>query len=70
MAYSTRNQGETGINLPLICLQCGGTVGPPPYLSLEVKDEHGAVMGYLHPIGDCREMWQKAHPLSGGGASK
>jgi|HubBroStandDraft_5_1064220.scaffolds.fasta_scaffold1509730_1 hypothetical protein len=68
MAYSVRNQGETGINLPLVCLQCKEPVGPPPYLSREVRDEHGAVMGYLHPIGDCKEKWEKAHPPSGGAA--
>ncbi len=59
-------QAKTG--LEWATRQCKEPVGPPPYLSREVRDEHGAVMGYLHPIGDCKEKWEKAHPPSGGAA--
>jgi len=45
-----------------LCLQCENTVVPDAVLSIEVRDEHGNVAGYLHQLGTCKTEWDKAHP--------
>jgi hypothetical protein len=44
-----------------LCLQCEKTVAPDAVLSIEVKDDHGKVRGYLHRMGTCKAEWDKAN---------
>jgi hypothetical protein len=45
---------------PELCLQCLKAVIKSPGFSLEVRNEHG-ILGYLHPLGTCKEEWERAH---------
>jgi hypothetical protein len=47
-----------------LCLQCQKTVAPDATLSIEVKDEKGKPIGYLHRLGICKAEWDKAHPIA------
>ena len=49
-AYTVRDQRQTTAR-PVFCLQCNKAVGPAPDLSLDVRDEHGTLIGYLHRVG-------------------
>jgi len=60
-AYTVRDQRQTTAR-PVFCLQCNKAVGPAPDLSLDVRDEHGTLIGYLHRVGLCKDEWEKAHP--------
>jgi hypothetical protein len=42
------------------CLQCKKTLATAPALSLEVRDDDGTLLGYLHRL--CRAAWEEAHP--------
>jgi Na+-translocating ferredoxin:NAD+ oxidoreductase RNF subunit RnfB len=40
-----------------LCLQCEKTVAPSPTVAIEVTNEQGKVMGYLHRTGTCEAEW-------------
>jgi hypothetical protein len=46
---------------PQFCLQCKKAVIPVAGFSVEVTDEHGTLVGYLHPQGTCKAEWEDAH---------
>jgi hypothetical protein len=42
-----------------LCLHCEKMVAPSATLAIEVKNEEGTVIGYLHRAGTCKAEWDK-----------
>jgi hypothetical protein len=60
----TGNVTSKGVQQGLLteCLQCGKRIAANALLSIEVKDQRGTRMGYLHRLGTCKADWDNARP--------